>query len=100
MEIYTLGHLGHSNDYAIRGKHEVSNYLLQDNHPHNNDRENCDTVTYKGLKIIDFCKSFDLIILNGGTKEGQGQLYTLTKKLRARRLVDVAIISSKIFENL
>ena len=34
---------GNSNDYTIRNKHEISIYLLQDNHPRI-DRKNCDTL--------------------------------------------------------
>ena len=70
---------GNSNDYTIRNKHEISNYLLQDNHPRI-DRKNCDTViNQEGIKILDFCKSFGLMILNGRIKEDWATLHIITK---------------------
>ena len=90
---------GNSNDYTIRNKHEISNYLLQDNHPRI-DRKNCDTViNQEGIKILDFCKSFDLMILNGRTKEDFWATLHITKNKGASS-VDLAIISCKIFENV
>ena len=91
---------GNSNDYTIRNKHEISNYLLQDNHPRI-DRKNCDTViNQEGIKILDFCKSFDLMILNGRTKEDHWGNFTHYNKNKGASSVDLAIISCKIFENV
>ena len=58
---------GNTNDFTLRNKHGLSNCLLGDNHPRT-DRKNCDTlINQEGIRIIDLCKSFDLMILNGRT---------------------------------
>ena len=58
---------GNTNEFPLRNKHELSNYLLEDNHLHTNGK-NCDTlINQEGIRIIDLCKSFDLMILNGRT---------------------------------
>ena len=62
---YMNARTNNESDYTLNCKSEVINSIFEDSHPHT-DRKNCDLQTnHEGLKLINLCKSFDLIILNG-----------------------------------
>ena len=52
------------------------------------------------IKIIDLCKSFDLMILNERTDGDYWGNFTHSNKNKGASTIDLAIASCKIFENI
>ena len=87
-------------DYTITNNKEIKNSLYVENHPKIN-RNNCDIhFNQEGIKLIDLCKSFDLMILNGRTSGDYWGNFTHYNKNRGASTVDLSIASCKIFENI
>ena len=88
------------NDYSTINKHEITNSLIEDNHP-KIERKNCDLqINQEGIKLINLCKSFDLMILNGRTNGDFFGNFTHYNKNKGASTVDLAVVSSRIFENI
>ena len=87
-------------DYTTIDNKEIKNSLIEENHPKIN-RNNCDIqINKEGLKLIDLCKSFDLMILNGRTSGDYWGNFTHYNKNKGASTVDLSIASCKIFENI
>ena len=87
-------------DYIINYGNKITNSIFQDNHPHT-DRKNCDLqINEEGFKLINLCKSFDLMILNGRTYGDYWGNFTHYNKNKGSSTVDLAIVSCKILEDI
>ena len=87
-------------DYTLTNKNEIVNSLIEENHPKIG-RQNCDLkVNPEGLKLIDLCKSFDLMILNGRSSGDYWGNFTHYNINKGASTVDLAIVSCKIFDNI
>ena len=87
-------------DYTITNNKEIKNSLYVENHPKIN-RNNCDIhFNQEGIKLIDLCKSVDLMILNGRTSGDYWGNFTHYNENRGASTVDLSIASCKIFENI
>ena len=86
-------------EYTISNNKEIKTSLCEENHTKIN-RNNCDIRFNQGVKLIDLCKSFDLMTLNGRRRGDYWGNFTHYNKNKGASTVDLSITSSKIFEKI
>ena len=78
----------------------LNNVDVNENHPKTR-RNNCDIqINQEGLKVIQLCKSFDLMILNGRINGDFWGNFTHFNKNKGASAVDLGIVSCKLFNNI
>ena len=80
-------------------KDKFDNFIISEN-PRIK-RRNCDEIlNCEGIKLIELCKSLDLIILNGRICGDQWGSYTHFNNNKGASTVDLAISSCDLFEKI
>ena len=91
-------------DYCISDEKNIKSFItnidVEGNHPKTR-RNNCDfQINQEGLKIIQLCKSLDLMILNGRINGDFWGNYTHFNKNNGESTVDLGIVSCKLFNSV